>query len=314
MRPGIDERLLVGYQDRDDGAVYQLDTETALVQTVDFFTPIVDDPVDFGAIAAANALSDVYAMGGQPLTALSLVMYPYKTWPLELLQQIVAGGTEKIAESGCLVVGGHSVGDEEIKFGYAITGRVAPDQVWRNQGARAGDALVLTKPLGTGLLATAVKRDLLPATALEDALVSMKRLNRDAAACAKKFPIHAATDITGYGLLGHLVEMLAGSGLGARVRVDAIPRFAAVDEAVAVGAKTGAARTNRAFVVEHGLIEDAVLEKHAPVLFDPQTSGGLLFALCADAAEDLVRDCRKKEIDAAVIGTVSSSPGIGCLA
>lgn len=314
MPTAADPALLVGYQNRDDGAVYRLDDERALVQTVDFFTPIVDDAFDFGAIAAANALSDVYAMGGEPLTALALVCFPYKTLDTALLQRIVAGGAAKIREAGCLVVGGHSVGDEEVKFGYAVTGEVHPDRVWRNDGAAVGDVLVLTKPLGTGILATAVKRDLLPAQALADALVSMKQLNRDAARCAAHYPISAATDVTGYGLLGHLVEMVAGKRHGVAVTVAAIPQFEAVAEALAAGAQTGAARTNREFVADYGLIADATLEAHAPLLFDPQTSGGLLLALPADAADDLTRDLKNLGLTAAKIGRVTDRPELRCLA
>ncbi len=314
MPTDADPALLVGYQNRDDGAVYRLDDDRALVQTVDFFTPIVDDASDFGAIAAANALSDVYAMGGQPLTALALVCFPYKTLDNVLLQRIVAGGAAKIREAGCLVVGGHSVGDEEIKFGYAVTGQVHPERVWRNDGAAVDDVLILTKPLGTGILATAVKRDLLPATAMADALASMKQLNRAAAQCAAAYPIHAATDVTGYGLLGHLVEMVTGARRGVDVDVAAIPQFSAVGEALAAGAQTGAARTNREFVADYGLRADATLEQYAPLLFDPQTSGGLLLALAADAGDDLMRDLKRMGLTAAKIGRVTDRPQVRCLA
>ena len=308
-----DANLIVGFSSSDDGAVYRLDDKTALVQSVDFFTPIVDDPFDFGAISAANALSDIYAMGGVPKTALSLVCFPYKEMPYDILASIVAGGAQKVAESGALVVGGHSVGDDEIKFGYAVTGLIDPRHCWRNDTPQVGDALLLTKPLGTGVLTTAVKQDKLPADFLAAPIAEMKRLNAAAAAAARKFTIHAATDITGFGLLGHLFEMVRGSQLGARVQVESLACFTGTDQALQLGAFTAAHRTNHEYVAAYELAATPALDAYGGILFDPQTSGGLLLALPQEQASELLAALLASGHNACHVGEITAKAVIECV-
>lgn len=300
----------MGYDHADDGAVYRLQGGVCLVQTVDFFTPIVDDAEDFGAISAANALSDIYAMGGQPLTALSLVCFPHKTWPLDLLAGIMRGAEAKVKEADAVIVGGHSVQDEEIKFGLAVTGTVAEDAYWTNRGARDGDVLVLTKPIGTGTLTTAVKQDKLPASVLDMPVREMKRLNARAAALAREIEVHAVTDVTGFGLMGHLFEMLRTDGLGAVIRYEQIPLFPCVWEAIEAKALTAAHRTNRDYVANYDIPRTGAHETQAPMLYDPQTSGGLLLACPPDDGERLVRLLTEEDHCAAVIGKVTGSGSI----
>lgn len=304
----------MGFGSADDGAVYRLSGHQCLIQTVDFFTPIVDDPFQFGEIAAANALSDVYAMGGRPLTALSLVCYPYKTWPAGILQQIMAGGASKVEESGALVVGGHSVQDNEIKFGFAVTGTVHDSAFWRNDTPQPGDALVLTKPLGTGTLTTAVKKDLLGPESLEVPIREMSRLNAAAAECARRYKVHAVTDITGFGLMGHLFEMLRGEGRGAHIRCEALPLLPNVWDAIAAEAFTGAHQTNRVYVADYDIPETTALEQYGQVLFDPQTSGGLLISLPPADAEALAADLAADGHAAAVVGEVTGGAVINVTA
>jgi selenide,water dikinase len=274
------ENVLVGFDTADDAGVYKLTPECALVQTVDFFTPIVDDPYTFGAIAAANSLSDVYAMGGKPFSALSILCYPGKG-DLDDLEQILKGGAEKLREADCVVLGGHSVNDPEIKFGYAITGTVHPDKVKANAGARIGDAIVLTKPIGTGVISTALKRGIARDADVDGSIASMLTLNRAACEAMLGFDVHGCTDVTGFGLLGHAREMALASHV--TLEIDpALVRFlpGAVDYAQQ-GAIPGGLTNNRKFVspcVEGSTELD-------DLLYDPQTSGGLLIALPdADAA------------------------------
>lgn len=268
----------MGFDTSDDAGVYQISTDTALVQTVDFFTPIVDDPYTYGAIAAANSLSDVYAMGGRPISALSILAYPAQG-DLEDLEQIVRGGADKIVEAECALIGGHSISDEEVKFGYAVTGLVHPDRVLRNGGARAGDVLVLTKAIGTGVIATALKREIASGAHVDASIQSMLRLNRDAAAALEGLPVHACTDVTGFGFLGHLREMVLASGVTAIVEAGAVPLLDGALEYARAGAIPGGLKNNRAFaggVVDEGAdLEEALVH----LLYDPQTSGGLLVAL-----------------------------------
>jgi selenide,water dikinase len=264
--------LLVGFETSDDAGVYKLSPECALVLTADFFTPIVDDPFTFGAIAAANALSDVYAMGGAPLTALSILCYP-ASGDLDDLEAILRGGAEKIHEAGAVLAGGHSVADEEIKFGYSITGTVHPARVWTNAGARPGDALVLTKPLGTGIVSTALKRGIATAEDVAASVASMLELNRAAADAARSLEVHAATDVTGFGLAGHAREMAAASRVTLVFDRSAIPLLPGAAGYAGQGAVPGGLRNNREFAGPH-------VRGNAPdYFFDPQTSGGLLLAL-----------------------------------
>lgn len=278
-----DENLLVGFETSDDAGVYKLTPESALVQTVDFFTPIVDDPYTFGAIAAANALSDVYAMGGRPVTALSILAYPAKG-DLDVLERILRGGMDKIQEAGCVVVGGHSVGDEEIKFGYAVTGLVHPERIWTNAGAQPGDVLLFTKSIGTGVIATALKRGFAREEHVAAATGSMLMLNRNAAEALLDVTVHGCTDVTGFGLLGHAREMAAGSGVTLEIEVDAVPLLPGALEAVQAGAVPNGLKNNREFAAPCVSVRSTAGPERELLLYDPQTSGGLLVALPPEAA------------------------------
>jgi selenide,water dikinase len=270
-----DPRLLVGRETFDDAGVFRLADDLALVQTVDFFAPIVDDPFDFGQIAAANALSDVYAMGGQPLTALNIVAFPTNELPLDILTGILAGGQDKVHEAGALIVGGHTVVDTELKYGLAVTGRAHPDFLLTNAGARPGDQLVLTKPIGNGILATAGKRGALSPEAQRAMLAAMKMLNGAASRAALAVGSRCATDITGFGLLGHMSHIARASKLTLRVHLDAIPIFGGVREAVRAGFVTDGAKRNAEYL--HDLVRwEKGTEEDRAILHDPQTSGGLL--------------------------------------
>lgn len=283
--PHADPRLLVGHETFDDAGVFRLSDELALVQTVDFFAPIVDDPYDFGQVAAANALSDVYAMGGQPLTALSIVGFPTGKLPLEVLSTILRGGQDKVHEAGASLVGGHTINDDEVKFGLSVTGWVHPDRILSNARARVGDVLVLTKAIGTGLVVTALKQGS-GSPADEAALIaSMKRLNRDASRAALAVGAKCATDITGYGLLGHASHIARASSVSLQLRMGAIPLLPGATEAVAAGVRTGGAERNDAFVAPE-VAWGAVSEAQRALLVDPQTSGGLLVAVPADRVSD----------------------------
>ncbi len=292
-----DPNVLVGFETNDDAGVYLLGPETALVQTVDFFTPIVDDPFTFGQIAAANSLSDVYAMGGKPLSALSLVGFPDKGDP-EILGQIIRGGLSKMAEAKCSVIGGHSIRNQDIQFGYAVTGVVHPQRVWKNVGARAGDLLLLTKSIGTGVLSTALKRDRLAEQDLKASIASMTQLNRAAAEALQEVqqkagranPVHAVTDITGFGLLGHAREMAIGSpghnipAVSLQLDHAAISYLPGALDAAREGFLPGGLKNNRDFVGECVEFTAGVPEEYRDLLFDPQTSGGLLVAISQEFA------------------------------
>jgi len=283
-----DENVLVGFDTADDAGVYKLTPECALVQTVDFFTPIVDDPFTFGAIAAANALSDIYAMGARPLCALSIVAYPAKG-DLEELRQILCGGAEKMREAGCAILGGHSVGDEEIKFGYAVTGLVHPERVLTKAGARPGDLLVLTKPIGTGVIATALKRGLAAAAHVEASTASMLALNRRAAEAIEDLEAHAVTDVTGFGLLGHAREMALAGEVTLEIHSGEVPLLPGVLDYARQGALAGGLKNNREFVSCAVETVRELPEELVNLLYDPQTSGGLLIALPEEEAGRLVQ-------------------------
>jgi len=283
--PGVprlsDPNVLVGFDTADDAGVYRLSPECALVQTIDFFTPIVDDPRTFGRIAAANALSDIYAMGGRPLTALTVLCYPQKG-DLEDLKEILHGGAEKMIEAGCVVLGGHSVGDDEIKFGYAVTGVVHPDRVWTNAGAKPGDVLVLTKAIGTGVISTALKRGIAKDEHVEAAIASMTRLNRIEAEA------HGCTDITGFGLMGHAREMALASGVTLEFDAASIELLPGAMEYSAAGARPGGLKNNREFASCVVKIEGELDEALEALLYDPQTSGGLLLSQSPEKASGRV--------------------------
>ena len=285
-----DENVLVGFDTADDAGVYKLTAELALVQTVDFFTPIVDDPFTFGAIAAANALSDVYAMGGSPISSLSILAYPAKG-DFSDLEQILKGGAEKMREAGCSILGGHSVADDEIKFGYAVTGLVHPSRFKPNAGARPGDALVFTKRLGTGVIGTALKRGIASGEHVEASIQSMLTLNRHACEEMLRFDVHGCTDVTGFGLIGHAREMALASNVTLEIAVDSICFLPGALEYARQGAIPGGLKNNRDFAspVVETLRTSPVLRETEDLLYDPQTSGGLLIALPETDAAALVR-------------------------
>jgi selenide,water dikinase len=278
--------VLVGYDTADDAGVYRLSDDLALVQTVDFFTPIVDDPFTFGAIAAANSLSDVYAMGGVPISALSIVAFP-GNGDIDVLGDILRGGLEKMREAGCALLGGHSVNDPEIKFGYAVTGTIHPGRIKANSGAIPGDELVFTKALGTGVIGTALKRGVATAASVEAAMASMLTLNRAACEAMLRFDVHGCTDVTGFGMIGHAREMALASGVTIEIETSRVPVLRGALDAIAAGAIPAGLKNNRDFAscsVEVAGTADAALVE---LLYDPQTSGGLLITLSEAEAERL---------------------------
>jgi selenide,water dikinase len=280
-----DPRLLVGRETFDDAGVFRLSDDLALVQTVDFFAPIVDDPFDFGQVAAANALSDVYAMGGQPLTALNIVAFPTKDLPLEVLTKILAGGQEKVHEAGALIVGGHTVIDTELKYGLAVTGRAHPDFLLTNAGAKVGDKLVLTKPIGNGILATAAKRGKLAVDSQRVMLERMKELNGKASRAALAVGARCATDITGFGLLGHASHIARASNVTLSIDLAAVPLLSGAREAAGSGIVTDGGKRNGDYLRD--LVRwDTGTDVDRAILFDPQTSGGLLVCVSPGRAGD----------------------------
>ena len=304
-----DDRILVDYRTSDDAGVYRISEDRALVQTVDFFTPIVDDPFLYGQIAAANALSDVYAMGGRPLTALAIAAFP-KDAERDILRNIFAGGLEKLREAEVVLLGGHTVQDAEIKFGYAVTGEVNPTRVLTNAGARPGDAILLTKALGTGVISTALKFGRAPQAAIDAATQSMVTLNRAAARVLETLPggvVHACTDITGFGLIGHASEMAAASHCSIEIEAGRVPLLESARE-LAPGNSPGGARTNREHFGGGVAIGAGVDATVADLLYDPQTSGGLLIAVAAANSESLLSSLASAGVLSARIGCVSD-PG-----
>ena len=327
-----DPNVLVGFDLADDAGVYQIAPDTALVQTVDFFTPVVDDPYTFGQIAAVNALSDVYAMGGRPLSSLALVCFPDKG-DLAVLERILAGGLSKMIEAGCTVIGGHSIRDDEIKFGYAVTGTIHPQRVLANRGAQPGDALLFTKALGTGVISTAIKRGKAELAWIDAAVRSMTTLNKAAAEVItgtsnelssrasatkrsdgarvegplptpKPFAVHALTDVTGFGLIGHAREMALASGVSLRLRASAVPLLAGALECVHAAYIPGGLKANREFAECVVGYDDGIPDDVRTMLFDPQTAGGLLIAVASEDAADLQRALAAAGVGAAQIGEV----------
>jgi len=287
----------------DDAGVYKITEDLAIIQTVDFFTPIVDDPYWFGQIAAANAFSDVYAMGGIPKTAMNLVAFPVKQMDMSVLRQILQGGLDKMREADVVLMGGHSVEDNELKYGLSVTGFVHPDHVLTKKNFKPGDRLILTKPLGTGIINTAIKSDLASAEIVKTVTRLMATLNRDAAAIMKKYPVHACTDITGFGLIGHLSEMVMDTGLGLDVHADKIPVIPEAFEYAKMGLVPGGAYKNREFRESMVDISPSVNRSMQDILFDPQTSGGLLMCVDPKSADDLLEELKASGINqAAIIG------------
>ncbi len=302
LAPAADPDLLVGLDTSDDAAVYRLRPDLGIVATTDFFTPIVDDPYDWGRIAATNALSDVYAMGGAPLLALNVVAWPRDELPFELLARVLDGGTGVVRAAGAIVAGGHSIDDAEPKFGLAVVGTVDPARVLTNAGAHAGDALVLTKPIGLGVISTALKRDAASTEVLARAVDVMTTLNAGARDAALEVgdAVHAATDVTGFGLLGHLRELLAASGVAAEVDAAAVPVIDGVRDLLAAGMVAGGTQRNHAFVsdtVDWG----ALPEPEQLLLADAQTSGGLLLAVASEQTDELVAALRRHRAPTATV-------------
>lgn len=317
--------VLVGFETNDDAGIYRLDEKLALVQTVDFFTPIVDEPFRFGEIAAANALSDVYAMGGRPISSLSIVGFPEKSEPA-ILQEIIRGGLSKMMEANCSVIGGHSIRNEDMLFGYAVTGLIDPRRFWRNVGARTGDLLVFTKPLGTGVITTALKKDCATAESLEAAIAAMTTLNCDAAAALREVEdlvsssagsasaIHAVTDVTGFGLLGHAREMALGSAadkgrasvapVSFELEHRAFAYLPGAEQAARDGHLSGGLSNNRAFIGDCVDFAASVPTEYRHLLFDPQTSGGLLIALAAEFADATLSALQRHGVSARKVGRV----------
>ncbi len=309
-----DPNLLVGIETGDDAGIYRLSDEIAIVTTADFITPPVNDPYLFGQIGAANAISDVYAMGGRPLTCLNLVAFPSKKLAPEVLHQIVAGALNKINEAGAVLAGGHSIEDDEPKFGLAVTGIVHPEKYWTNSGAKAGDVLILTKPIGSGVIFNANLKKWVSTSAMDDCLATITTLNKTAAEIMQGFKVHAATDITGFGLAGHAFEMAAGSDVRLKISMDAIP---IMHEALAMykkGMNTGMNASNRRLVAENLRFEKKLPAWHQEIVYDPQTSGGLLVSVPASDSENMLEALTTAGVEQArIIGHVTAREDEICL-
>jgi len=303
-----DPNVLVGFDHADDAGVYQIAPDQALVQTVDFFTPIVDDPYTFGQIAATNALSDVYAMGGRPLTSLALVCFPEKA-DLAILERILAGGLSKMVEAGCTVIGGHSIRDDETKFGYAVTGLVHPKKILANGGAQPGDALVLTKPLGTGVISTAIKSGKAKSSWIDGAVQSMTTLNKQAAELIgkKQYRVHAMTDVTGFGLIGHARELALASTVALRFFTKDIPILPGALDCIRAGDIPGGLKANREFAECVVGYEASIAAELKTLLFDPQTAGGLLISIADEDSAEFVLELDNLGIPARHVGNVTVS-------
>ena len=303
-----DPNVLVGFDHADDAGVYLIAPDQALVQTVDFFTPVVDDPYTFGQIAATNSLSDVYAMGGKPLTALALVCFPEKA-ELEILERILEGGLSKMIEAGCTVIGGHSIRDEETKFGYSVTGVVHPKKVLANKGAKPGDALIFTKALGTGVISTAIKKGKAEPAWINAAVQSMTTLNKRAAEVivGGNYRVNAMTDVTGFGMIGHSREMALASNVALRFFSKEIPVLPGALECIRAGYVPGGLNANREFAECVVGYEGPINDDLKTLLFDPQTAGGLLISIAEDDCEELVLECEDEGISARYIGNVTES-------
>ena len=282
--------LLVGTETSDDAGVYRLGPDLAIVNTVDFFTPIVDDPYIFGQISATNSLSDVYAMGGEPKTCMNIVCFPKGKMDIEVLGEILKGGAEKVKEAGAVVIGGHSIIDEEIKFGMAVTGIIHPDKIMRNVGVQEGDALILTKPLGTGIITTALKKGKASEESVDEAVKSMTTLNAAAAQVARRHPIHACSDVTGFGILGHALEMASGSDVTLVIESAKMPLLRGTPRLAEKGYITGGCKRNKEYLNDKMAIDKNIREGLVEAALDPQTSGGLLFAIAKRHATKLLEE------------------------
>ncbi len=304
-----DPNLIAGMERAEDAGVYKLSDDLAIIQTLDFFTPIVDDPYTFGRVAAANALSDVYAMGGRPLTAMNIVCFPVKTMDMSVLGEILAGGLDKLHEAGVILVGGHSVEDQELKYGLSVTGIVHPQKVVLNTGAKAGDRLILTKPLGTGIISTALKGGVADEAAVAKSVRCMVTLNNKASELMMTAAVHACTDVTGFGLLGHACEMIEGTDIGMMIHSSDVPFFPEAKELAEMGMTPGGLHRNRDFRMNMVEFSDNIPQFMSDILFDPQTSGGLLISLPGPEAESLLERMHEEGIEeAAIIGEVTAEP------
>jgi len=292
-----DSNVLVGTGSKDDAGVYRISDTVALIQTLDFITPICDDPYDFGRIAACNSLSDVYAMGGKPLTAMNIVAFPTKKFSLDVLSKILEGGQSVMNEAGVQLLGGHSVDDPEMKYGLSVTGVVHPDKILRNSTIREGDAIILTKPLGTGIIATAIKADIFEKEYVKGFISSMATLNKYAADIMLKYNVNACTDVTGFGLAGHLVEMLQENELSIEINSKSIPLLPGVEDAADMGLIPGGLYRNRDYLSVKCNFSDEVKQIYKDIIFDPQTSGGLLISLSESEAQHLLNELKSSGVD-----------------
>ena len=291
--------MLVGTETSDDAGVFRLRPDLAIVNTVDFFTPIVDDPYVFGQIAATNSLSDVYAMGGEPKTAMNIVCFPKGKMEMEVLGEILKGGADKVKESGAVIIGGHSIIDEEIKYGMAITGVIHPDKIFRNVGVQEGDALILTKPLGTGIITTALKKGKASKESVDEAVAFMTTLNAAASAVMCKYPVHACSDVTGFGILGHALGIASGSGVTLVIESQKLPIMHRAPRLAEKGYITGGCKRNRDYLKDKITVEKSLPEGIVEVAFDPQTSGWLLIAVAKRLAAKLIEDLQAAGVTAA---------------
>jgi selenide, water dikinase len=291
--------MLVGTETSDDAGVFRLRPDLAIVNTVDFFTPIVDDPYTFGQISATNSLSDVYAMGGEPKTCLNLVCFPKGKMDIEILGEILKGGADKVKESGAVIIGGHSIIDEEIKYGLAVTGIIHPDKIYRNVGVQEGDALILTKPLGTGIITTALKKGKAAEESVDEAVRAMTTLNATASNVMRKYAVHACSDITGFGVLGHGLGMASGSGVTLVIESARLPLLHDAIRLAEKGYITGGCKRNREFLQDKITFEKSIRQGLIEVALDPQTSGGLLIAVARRHASQLLEELKSAGIDAA---------------
>ena len=291
--------MLVGTETGDDAGVYRLRPDLAIVNTVDFFTPIVDDPYIFGQISAANSLSDVYAMGGDPKTCMNIVCFPKDKMDIEILGEILKGGADKVKESGAVIIGGHSIIDEEIKFGMAVTGVIHPDKIFRNVGVQEGDVLILTKPLGTGIITTALKKGKASEESVSEAVKSMTTLNAAASLVARKHPVHACSDVTGFGILGHALGMASGSGVTLVIDSAKMPLLRRAARLAEKGYITGGCKRNKDYLADKMTVDKSIREGLVEVALDPQTSGGLLMAVAKRHAGKVVDDLHAAGVAAA---------------
>jgi selenide,water dikinase len=301
--------LIAGIESAEDAGVYKLRENLAIVQTLDFFTPIVDDPYIFGQVAAANSLSDVYAMGGKPVVAMNIICFPIKKMDISILQEILQGGLDKMREAEVILVGGHSVEDDELKYGLSVTGTIHPEKVLTNKGARVGDSLILTKPLGTGIINTALKGEIADEDSVAKSIECMSSLNRKAAELMTEVEVHACTDVTGFGLLGHACEMIEGEDVGMVIYSSVVPILPGTEEYAMMGLIPGGTLRNRNFRLSMIERSAEITDEKLLILFDAQTSGGLLFSLSSQIAKELLKRLHEEGIkEAAIVGEVVSEP------